>query len=639
MPQVVVRPGESDEYTIPFTHGWERRQIVGRMRRLKIEVDRTEAEQANLNAKTDAIELSGVDTVRLTDVDTGGSTWTLTGYSREWDANKAGFTAGGNLREGDDNTLINGLIGEVPGWTAGNIASLTGPMSYVFNHAHRHEALRRIEANVPGEIQFRDFGTVDYVDRLGSDRTGTVTLSSTAGTIEQEIRITERGRELDGTHIRVLGAHEGEAQYFANLVPQDDPQTYENEVRYSTPRWSSSEDTDWDRWANKDVADQDTIEEEAASLGEELQESLVEAETVVPTSVGLNVGDTVRVVKDDADLDREMRVHRLTRQAGSYNSVGGDAAVVDSVLLSTRTTLRTDDDADLEEIQRFNSGFQGSSVMIQGGGSRQPVNSSNNAVVPFDYPEIEFENEATLQVRGLPYRAYSSGAASGGGVQQTSGNQTDQITGISGRLTFDPIFQNLAPGESTNESDGQLFVDNNYGGDILIVEINIITDDGYHPIDVEFETNTAQDGFDMTVRTNSLGNYRILQTFNELEAGNEMVLTVTNPSYASTDLVVDGSTGYTTYEPLHSHMIDIDPHTHPADPGIIETTDTPSNVDVLINENTVSTDIGSGEFETEVDIAGELTRGAWNDIELTSDTLGHIQCTISVDGYKQIGKK
>jgi hypothetical protein len=268
MPSVIVRPGEPDEYTIPFTYGWERRQIVGRMRRLKIEVDRTEAEQADLNAKTDAIELSGVDTVRLTDVDTGGSTWTLTGYSREWDANKAGFTAGGNLREGDDNTLINGLIGEVSGWTAGSIADLTGPMSFVFNHAHRHEALRRIEANVPGEIQFRDFGTVDYVARLGSDRTGAVTLSSDAGTIEQEIRITERGRELDGTHIRVLGAHEGEAQYFANLVPQDDPQTYENEVRYSTPRWSSSEDTDWDRWANKDVADQPTIEEEAASLGE-----------------------------------------------------------------------------------------------------------------------------------------------------------------------------------------------------------------------------------------------------------------------------------------------------------------------------------------------------------------------------------
>jgi hypothetical protein len=632
MPSVIVRPGEPDEYTIPFTYGWEKREIVGRMRRLKIEVDRTEAEQANLNAKTDAIELSGVDTVRLTDVDTGGSTWTLTGYSREWDANKAGFTSGGNLREGDDNTLINGLIGEVSGWTAGNIASLTGPMSFVFNHAHRHEAIRRIEANVPGEIQFRDFGTVDYVDRLGTDRTGTVTLSSDAGTIEQEIRITERGRELDGTHIRVLGAHEGEAQYFANLVPQSDPATYENEVRYSTPRWSSSEDTDWDRWANKDVADQDTIEEEAASLGEELKESLVEAETVVPTSVGLNVGDTVRVVKDDADLDRDMRVHRLTRRAGSFNETGGDAAVVDKVLLSTRTTLRRDDDAELEEIQRFNSGFQGTSVVIQGGGSRQPVNSSNNAVVPFDYPEIAFENEATLQVRGLPYRAYSSGAD----VQQ--GGQFEIVT--QGFFDTDQV---LDPGDFAQINLPS--IPSSYSDYVGYLRGRVITDaprtSGYE-LDITINAGVVGSVFSETITLDDFGNWFTVVAEPSLTSDDNASMEIRNPSTQSNTITISGGTDETELR-----LTDPD-HDHSPAPGIIESFPNdpdanasgqlyPTGVDVVINGNTVATDIGTGEFETEVDIAGELTRGAWNDIELTSDTLGHIQATVSIDGYKKIG--
>jgi len=303
-----------------------------------------------LNQKDDLLTVGSLDPVRLVDVQSGGPTYTLVGYSLEWDANREQFTDGGDLREGDDNTLITNLIGEVSSWTAGSIADLTGPLSFVFNHAHQHEALRRIEKNVPGEIQFRDEGTVDYVDRLGSDKSGTVELSASAGTIEDEINIVKRGRELDGTHIRVLGAHEGEAQIFANLVPSDDSATYDNRVNYTTSRWADGDTRDWDRWTNKDVTDQATIEEEAASLGDELKERLVEVKATVdpdalPSSVV--VGDTVQVVKPDADLNRSMRIHRLKRV------VEGPTETY-KLLLSTRTTLRTDDSEDLRDIQRFN---------------------------------------------------------------------------------------------------------------------------------------------------------------------------------------------------------------------------------------------------------------------------------------------
>ena len=382
MPALTIHHADGSTDTIDQTVGWSRKRQIGRMRRVEILVNREDAQGITFERKSDTIDLGSIDTVRLVDVETGGATYKLICYSFEWDANNVAPTTGGDLREDDDQSLIQTLVGEVPSWSQGTINSFTGPLSFVFNHAHRHEALRRIEKNVPGEVQFRDSGTVDYVDALGSDKTGSITLSPANGNIESRISITQRGRELDGTHFRVLGAHEGEAQLFANLVPASDGATYENRVDYTTSRWSSGDTRDWDRWENKDVTDQATIEEEAAALGEELTDPLVEAQTSVLNSLGLEVGDYVHVTKTDADLDRDMRVHKITTKAGSMNDTDSGASVIDELLLSTRDIVRKGSARVLEDIQRFNAGFQGTSVVIQGGGSRQPVNASLNAEIP-----------------------------------------------------------------------------------------------------------------------------------------------------------------------------------------------------------------------------------------------------------------
>lgn len=689
MTTVVVRPGAPDEYTIPFTHGWERRQIVGRMRRLKVEVSREEARAANLNAKVDRIELPGIDTVRLTDVQTGGASWVLTGYSAEWDANRAGFTPGGDVREGDDAAILTELIGEVDSWTAGSIADLTGPLSFVFSHAHRHEALRRIETNVPGEIRFRDFGTVDYVDRLGSDRSGSVTLSPDAGTIEGSgINITERGRELDGTHIRVLGAHEGEAQLFVNLVPEDDPETYDNEVRYSTPRWTEAADTDWDRWSDNDITDQSTLETEAESIGEELAETLVKAETTVPTSVGLNVGDTVRVVKDDADLDRDMRVHRLTRRAGTFNDSGSDAAVVDKVHLSTRTTLQTDDDAELEEIRKFNTGFQGSSVAVTGGPVIDALDNGQPLTFGFRYPDLEFENSAELLLRGDSYRIDSQGAADGGGtfVSETTDadgaifQTTDDGGGFSETTTSNAQSEHGSPDSDSDTGFTSLV------GSSSWVQIA-------QPVVSEFEVegmfggafvrNADEFEEDIRFRINvgsgssywpSVNGARVCAAASQDSGGGTIPATGSATAFAPVEdgsyeleILYDGTSqeanvawwytalgdhshDVTISRPDHNHQIDVSSHTHGFDvdipnhthapqPGIYTTGDTPSNVDVEINGSTVATDVGSGTFETVVDIAGELNRDAWNTITIRSDSLGRIAATPFIEGYDQIGKR
>lgn len=630
MPTVTIEHADGSTETIPQTTKWTRTREVGTMRRAQITVERALAQSVSLNEKRDLVHLGEIDTFRLVDVQTGGSTWTLVCYSLEWDANREPYTSGGDEREGTDDELITNLVGEVASWTAGTITNQSGPLSFVFNHAHQHEAIRRIEKNVPGEIRFRDEGTVDYVSRLGSDRSASVELSASAGTIEDEITITKRGRELDGTHIRVLGAHEGEAQYFANLVPQDDPDTYENEVRYSTPRWSDASDTDWDRWENKDVTDQATIVEEAESLADEITSSLVEAKATT-NRTDLNVGDSVSVVKSDADLNRSMRVHRIQE-----TSTGGTRTA--EVLLSTRTTMRRDGSEELRDIQRFNTGFQGSSVVIQGGGSRQPVDSTVNAEIPFDYPEIEFENEAVLQVRGLPYRAYSSGAADnadftsveessrlGGDISFASsddGTNWKPIQAGTSDLTF-------SPSEVGSETfiTTQIAFQSEDGWANADYRIYNETEDEYYPTEFGYQAQYSPEPADSAVGNSISQMVRVPKDISGDTLRPEMDL---NFKLNSNDADFEIDLYYSV----------IGKHTHDPNPGIIAFPNTtPSGVDVLVNGSTVATDIGSGAFETEVDISGELTRGAWNDIELSSDSLGHIQATISVDGYKQIGRQ
>jgi hypothetical protein len=660
MVSLIITHDDGSTDTINQTLGWTRTRELGAMRRARIDVERSAAEAANLQPKQDTVALGSIDTLRLVDLETGGSTWTLVCYSFEWDANRVAPTAGGDLRSGTDDSLVSGLVSEVSSWTAGTINSFTGPMEFVMNHAHRHEALRRIERNVPGELQWRDEGTVDYVDRLGSDRTGTVTISAAEGNVEGEVSITKRGRELDGTHFRILGAHEGEAQISANLVPSDDSATYENRVNYTTSRWSDGDPRDWDRVTNKDVADQDTIEEEAATFGEELTDPLVEAEATV-YGEDLKVGDTVRVVKQDADLDRDMRVHRI-------KTVSEAAKRVYKCLFSTRTTVRKGDSHDLEDIQRFNTAFQGSSVTINAGPLEKAIDSGDPVFVPFRYPEVEYENNAELQVRGLEYRIDSQGAAAGGDhfhsvevehpahdhdvpINVTSADNSDLFNvvtdaNLSSTLPADGTFQSIAaisPTDHTSWTGVGVTIENQSSNRIEVASrlenqdtffqfpnstgvVDEIEPDGVTYAFLIDATDTYQEDLELQVKADDGATVQVSATFFGVGRHNHAV------AETETSDTALGTTVSETSDASGDHI-------HPPDPGIYETNDTPSNVNVYANGTQIASNIGSGEFETVVDVTGEFTPGEWNFIELTSDSLGIVSATIFIEGYKQIGKQ
>lgn len=646
MPTVTLENPDGTTNTIPATVGWERQTEVGKMRRLLVDVERSLVEPLPLERKATRVTLDGVDDVVLVNVEKGGSTWTLVCYSAEWFANQVQPLPGGAVREGSDQSILTDLVNDVGAWTVGNINQYTTGLSFVFNHAERHEAIRDVEANVTGELRFRDYGTVDYVESIGSDKTGSVELSSAAGTIENEIQITERGRQLDGTHIRVLGAHEGEAQIYANLVPESDPQSYPNEVRYQTSRWSDSDDTEWNRTSNKGVSSQSTIESEAAALGEELSEEYVEAKTTVPASVGLEAGDWVRVVKSDSDLDRDMRVHRVTRQAGARNDSESGASVLDKVVLSTRTRLREGDDDDMVVRQQFQSGYQGSSVAVNIGPYKSAIDGDHNITMPFRYPDLAYENTAELQLRGKRYRIDSVGAASGGGVQTTTESGGVDAATTTDNADFSNVVDNdYEQGSVTVDSQTNLSsFSPSIPTSMVFAEVNVrATNDGS---DLTAFLDNATSGF--TSGTQLLltepDSYSGSAVFVDASDCNGETLFLDVNSFGSTDIVYAVrwfAVGPHThnFDWLHDHQIDIPEHEHDPQPGIYETNNVPGNVDVIVNGTTVATDVGIGLFETEIDLSGEFTRDSWNEIELTSSGLGVLQATVFLEGYDKIGRQ
>jgi len=352
------------------------------------------------------------------------------------------------------------------------------------------------------------------------------------------------------------------------------------------------------------------------------------------------------------------------------------------VTLSNRQKTDEGDIKYRRDLQRFNVGFQGASVSVQGGGSRQPVDPSINAEIPFDYPNLQYENEATVHIRGLSYRAYSAGAASGGGefLASESGGGEFLTSEGGGGFTETDTSQAQSEHESPETDSDEGFTSLN--GD---TSWQVIASASPSVFDVEglmggaFLRNADEFEDDIRFRISAasgdtywpnIGGARLSAAASQDSGGGTIPATGAATAFApveegsySLQVLYNGADGsanvawwYTalgdhTHDvtvsrpdhihdvniPSHIHDVDIPSHTHPVDPGIIETGDTPSNVDVIVNGTTVATNVGTGLFETEVDISGEMNPNAWNFIEVASDSLGHIQATVTLDGYKQVG--
>jgi hypothetical protein len=428
---------------------------------------------------------------------------------------------------------------------------------------------------------------------------------------------------------------------------------------------------------------QDAIDEAANALADELVDPYYEVKATVENE-DLSLGDFVQVQKPDAGIDRKMRIHHITTTTDTGDE--SKATTVDKLLLSTRNLAREDPQKELSDIQRYNKAFQGSAMWGTVAGGVQAVDSNLEYTLSFFYPDVDFEHLVELQVKSLPYRAFSSGAAAGddhthdvtvthpshdhaidfrnqdtptntsytsnrfgsdgpayelldqGGISVSSltvqdANSTEFQVNIdsSGRghgylvvqLSLDNITeQEIAHIEVFNEQDGTPYYENGVHPDISgFVYLRI-------PVDAR---SLAGDDVVVRVSNNTGSDFEITDTSTEVAVYQEGVHDHQNDFF---DVTTETALGNTTSETSTAESA----HTHPVDPGVTEfPSETASSVDVLVNGNTEATDIGTGTFETTVDLSGTLMPGAWNTITVASTTLGLLQCTAAIDVYRQVG--
>jgi hypothetical protein len=428
MPQITIDHQDGSTDTIPETvsgaSGQANYQItrdLGKMTSATVRVDRADVDNITLERKRDDVQIGSDFTGRLTDVQRVGGVVVLTVDSFEWLANNVEPTRGGLRKTGSNDQIIQDFIDMVPELSAGTIANTADNLTFVFNHALPSEAMRRVEKNVPGELRFNSDKTVDFVDTLGSDKSGSVEISTSAGTIDGEPQLLEQSRRDDATHLRVIGAHEGEAQFFANVVPAADSASYENRVDYTNNNWSDGDKRDWERYENADAMSQSVIEQEGAELISELQNDFIKVRVPTVNTSGLVLGDTVSVVIPELDINTSLRVVKLkTVQQGATTRY--------ELTLSNRNKTDERGDKWKRDITRFNTAFEGNSVWGNFGGYRGAVNETDDYELFFRYPNVEFEHRVELFVRGLPFRADSQGVAAGGGDVENI-NPADFSTG------------------------------------------------------------------------------------------------------------------------------------------------------------------------------------------------------------------
>jgi hypothetical protein len=320
-------------------------------------------------------------------------------------------TDGGERFENvDDVSIVSDAISSVQELSSGVVENVAAnPVSLLFSHTSPAKKLRETADTTSAELRYNADKTIDYLNRRGTDRTSGPNISPSNQNITNEFQAERKGGKEDVTHLRVLGAGEGIHQTEINFAPADDPTSYNNKETYINNDFSSGDTKKWKVIANKDLKDEDALQEFGRNRINDINSAGYIDVTTTIRGLDVKLGDTFTVVNQTERINEDMRVVELTE---NILPNGNEYAVK----LSSRRVSRIDSNAkDRQDIQRYNKSLEGTAVPINASGGRQPVNPQNDYEMQFYYPaEVEFEHRLNVRVSGLPYRAYSSGAASGG---------------------------------------------------------------------------------------------------------------------------------------------------------------------------------------------------------------------------------
>lgn len=549
-------------------------------------------------------------------------------YARDAEPTSSGETYSG-AASGD---VVRDVADDVPQLSRGTIDDVETGLDFVFAHASQAFKARKAEEVTSGELKYRADKTIDFVDSLGSDKSAT-TLSPSNQNVISDMEVSRVGGEERVTHLRVLGAGEGKHQITSEVVASS---------------YSQGDRQIWRTVSNKDIQDQSQLDSLAQTLIDEMNTQHVDVECTVRDE-DIELGDKFTVQKPEENLDQVLRVVAV-------ETIIGSSGTKYSVMLSSRQKSRkTETSQQRQDVQNYNRGFEGNAVTVNTSGGRQPVNADENYEFDVYYPdEVKYEHRVNLRVKGMPYRAFSSGAQQDATDTENSDSAIwDQVTWQNNEtktktLTLGNDWSNHPVMFYFRVGDLGFIGTDAYGADFGDKwQVNFVTSgitnigEGYERVYSSVDRTRGDPNSNV-----SLG--AVVQEYDTMPyvfTDNTVEVHVTNKT--GHNFEPDEQAGETIdVENITVEIAFFNPrHTHPPDPGLKTFDGTngtaalyPSNCDVLVNGTSVGTSFGDGtsEFEEVADLEGLLTPGQWNTIEISSDAIGHLMAHLDIDVYRQI---
>ncbi|PHQ43948.1 hypothetical protein Z052_02065 [Halorubrum sp. C191] len=217
--------------------------------------------------------------------------------------------------DASDASIAADLVDVMPSTiTAGTIEETTASLGYSAEHVAPAVMLRRLSRSTAADIQYHPDGTVDYLERRGTDQNET--LSPSSGAIIGEPRIRRSVRE-DTTHVRA--------------VSQSDPTVYEEAEAVSV---ASDEREVW-KVDRINSTNSSRLQARATRLANEVAEApkYLEVEVQIdPSKLSSNpqIGDTYHLSIPASGIDEEVRLIEVDR------TIDDRGDILDRVILSNR---------------------------------------------------------------------------------------------------------------------------------------------------------------------------------------------------------------------------------------------------------------------------------------------------------------
>lgn len=300
-------------------------------------------------------------------------------------------TGDARFENADDTAIVQDAVDRVDTVQTGTLDGVLGSLSFRFAYVSPARMTRVVD-EIAGDVAYRPDGTLDYVNSIGDDRTGT-TLSPDAHPVDGAFQVSRAGDDRKVNKLVMLGAGEGPAQVQQTVT---------------APGFDASVDREkWGVYVNKAIADADTLQTYGQALVSELATDTVEVVTTIRGQAA-SIGDSYHLQSAAKNVDTDLRAVRVE------TSLSNDGRT-QRVTFSNRTIGREPTQS------RLLRGVKRSQVAVEGFTVPLPISSgpawtsptqSHRFSVPMPVDVIE-EIKVDLQVRGLQNYDPSSDSVGG----------------------------------------------------------------------------------------------------------------------------------------------------------------------------------------------------------------------------------